>query len=134
MRCLRRVLGIPSTYGAKLTGQQAVTNLEVQARASYPTMTGIIRHLQLGYLGHVLRKGPGDPLFDVVFDRHLKPRALYGPRRPGLPRETWSEKLPIAISYLADTDEFNSAYAQTGREDKAVLLLAQDRPGWKRLI
>eukprot|EP00969_Alexandrium_andersonii_P006420 278805-Alexandrium_andersonii.AAC.1 len=58
-----------------------------------------LRALQLGYLGHVLRRGPGDPLWGLCFDRFLAPRILGGPRRRGLPRLKWAREV-LAFAYL----------------------------------
>eukprot|EP00969_Alexandrium_andersonii_P205027 9059824-Alexandrium_andersonii.AAC.1 len=60
-RFVRRICGIPSTYGALQMGIKPVNNIQVLKKAGVDPLEVTIRELQLGYLGHVLRKSPQDP-------------------------------------------------------------------------
>eukprot|EP00969_Alexandrium_andersonii_P106689 4706461-Alexandrium_andersonii.AAC.1 len=58
-----------------------------------------LRELQLAYLGHLLRKEEKDPIWNMAYDRHLKPRILGGPKRRGAPRLKWAaEVLNFALT------------------------------------
>eukprot|EP00969_Alexandrium_andersonii_P293511 12973716-Alexandrium_andersonii.AAC.1 len=134
-RCVRRVLGVRSTYGSKLLGEGPTTNKEVLRMASVSPLGSHIRALQLGYLGHILRKPPQDPLRNMVFDRLLNSRKLGGPRRDGAPRELWADRImSLALESFRDTEEYQVAYEASWREDVTILGLAQDRTLWKRLV
>eukprot|EP00969_Alexandrium_andersonii_P167244 7392749-Alexandrium_andersonii.AAC.1 len=82
-RCIRRILGIQSTYAAKLLGVRPVTNLEVLEKSPFPPARILIRRLQAKYMGHLLRRPQDDPIRNLVFDRHLGARTLGGPDRAG---------------------------------------------------
>ena len=61
IRCLRRAMGIRSTYAAKLIGIEAVTNREVAEIAGAVPLSQEIQKYRYRLLGHVLRRG-GRPL------------------------------------------------------------------------
>eukprot|EP00969_Alexandrium_andersonii_P104428 4607972-Alexandrium_andersonii.AAC.1 len=90
VRCVRRILGIPSTYGALKTGVRPMNNIEVLKAAGQEPFVVLLREQQLLYFGHLLRKDSRDPVWNLAFDRFLKPRILGGPRRRGLPRAKWA--------------------------------------------
>eukprot|EP00969_Alexandrium_andersonii_P146387 6474071-Alexandrium_andersonii.AAC.1 len=83
---LRRILKIPTTWGAKKTGAEPVKNTEVLRRAGQPTISSRIAEQQILALGHLLRAGHQAPQCQVTFDRYFGPRVLHGRRRPGVPR------------------------------------------------
>eukprot|EP00969_Alexandrium_andersonii_P126031 5572025-Alexandrium_andersonii.AAC.1 len=74
-------------------GAHPVNNRKVLSQSGQLPIICRIIYLQLAYLGHVLRRLPWDPLRSVVFDRFLGFRVLGGRRRPGVPREAWSDKV-----------------------------------------
>eukprot|EP00969_Alexandrium_andersonii_P293737 12982813-Alexandrium_andersonii.AAC.1 len=86
--------------------------------ANVSPLSSHIKALQLGYLGHILRKPPQDPLRNIVFDRLLNSRKLGGPRRDGAPRELWADQImSLALETFRDTEEYETAYAASRRED-----------------
>eukprot|EP00969_Alexandrium_andersonii_P105851 4669750-Alexandrium_andersonii.AAC.1 len=77
--------------------------------------------LQMWYLGHILRRGPLDPLRTVALDRFLGPRRLGGPRRVGAPRILWSEAVvSLALVRLADEPGYRDEYNRDHREYAAL--------------
>eukprot|EP00969_Alexandrium_andersonii_P123577 5461287-Alexandrium_andersonii.AAC.1 len=133
-RCLRRILGIRSTWGSKQIGEQPIRNVEVIDRAGLPRVSDVVRTLQLTYLGHLLRRPLNDPIRNIVFDRFLAVRRLGGPRRPGTPRELWADRvLPLALLTFSPMEEFEVVFEQERREANTLAIFAQDRALWNRL-
>eukprot|EP00969_Alexandrium_andersonii_P288147 12738965-Alexandrium_andersonii.AAC.1 len=68
VRCVRRILRIPSTYGALQMGVQPINNMEVLKRAKVDPLCVLLRELQCMYFGHVVRRGRADPLWNIAYD------------------------------------------------------------------
>ena len=75
--CLRRALGIKSTYAAKLIGMEAVSNREVAEAAGAVPLSLEIQKFRYRLLGHVLRRGD-DPSRATTYDRLGQPKVLSG--------------------------------------------------------
>eukprot|EP00969_Alexandrium_andersonii_P158210 6990761-Alexandrium_andersonii.AAC.1 len=59
-------------------------------------------------------------------------RILGGPRRPGVPRPFWADRVvPEALRLFEGLGPFQQAYASCHRELESLLILAQDRSAWK---
>eukprot|EP00969_Alexandrium_andersonii_P147622 6527490-Alexandrium_andersonii.AAC.1 len=134
IRSLRKVLRIMATYGAIKAELKPVSNAEVLKRSGLPSLWSRVRFLQLTYLGHVLRRGPRDPLWNIVFDRFLGCRILGGPRRRGVPRLKWGNMvLGFALHTMTHHPFFQEHYSQSKRDRQALVALAQDKARWGRV-
>ena len=88
IRCIRRALGIKSTYADKLLGREATSNREVTELVDAKPLSAGIRKMRYQMLGHVLRREGSDPLRAVSYDRLGQPKSLSGTRRAAATRKT----------------------------------------------
>eukprot|EP00969_Alexandrium_andersonii_P144298 6381692-Alexandrium_andersonii.AAC.1 len=73
-------------------GVRPVNNKEVLRMAGQDPLIVLLREQQLLYFGHLLRKDTRGPIWNMAFDRFLKPRILGGPRRRGVPGAKWASE------------------------------------------
>eukprot|EP00969_Alexandrium_andersonii_P222790 9840163-Alexandrium_andersonii.AAC.1 len=127
---LRRVLGLPTTWGSIKSGTDPIRNSEVLTRAGFPTFSGLLAEQQLLALGHLYRAGPTAPQCVATYDRYLAPRYLPGTRRPGLPRRKWYPYvLALAGKLFGGHEHYIAAAAElcSNEVSKVCFNLAQDR-------
>jgi len=90
-RCIRRALRIRSTHGARIIGEEPVTNAEVLRRAKVQPLSARIAGVRFQLLGHVLRADGGTPVRAVAYDRFGFPRELRSTRKAGDQRFKWNK-------------------------------------------
>ena len=96
MRCLRRILKIPTTFIDRRYSNTVVlqrctailfTNQGDQRQFELFSQSYLHRKSKL--LGHVLRAGPSDPMRQISFQPNSAVRPLYGKKRVGRPKQNW---------------------------------------------
>ena len=139
IRCLRRALGIRSTYASKLIGEEAVTNQQVAHRAGAKPLSAELNKLRYKLLGHVLRRSGEDPLRATTYDRFGQPKAIGGTRRQSKMRKSWAHEVIQSAAHVLgeqgalvpDRGVFHSG---PGHPYAKVSWLAQDRQAWSDWI
>ena len=91
LKCLRRALGIRSTYASKVVGEEAVTNREVARRAGEIPLSTQVQRMQYKLLGHVLRQEGSNPMRAISYDRLGQPRKLGGKNAQSKSRTSWTD-------------------------------------------
>ena len=136
IRCLRSIAGIPSTWGATVTGQDRTPNEEVRSHLGMLYLSDELKLQQLQLLGHVLRRPTNHPARVLCFDRFLQPQLLGGPYRAGARRLKWSEQVLHLATTIIHDHYFQGAEAGVGeRRLKTKLLeVSQNRHEWSSLL
>ena len=82
-RCLRSIIGTPSTWGAMILGQERISNDQVRCQLGVLHLSDEIHLQQLALLGRSLRRPSHHPARILCCDRFLQPQTLGGPYRAG---------------------------------------------------
>ena len=135
IRCLRRALGIQTTYASKLLGTTAITNVEVAEKVGAKPLSAEVQKMRYRLLGHVLRRGGDDPARASTYVRLAQPRLLAGTGRWGACRLNWAEEVIKAAAcdfgvHAAGAD----ASTARGRPYFRLAVMAQGRTGWASTI
>ena len=139
VRCIRRALGIRSTYASKIIGEPPTTNQEVAHMAGAKPLSAELTKMRYQLLGHVLRREGADPMRAATYDRFGQPKTLAGVNRHGRMRMCWApEVIESAAQELRnqgtlrpDSYDINGG---PGHPYSKVTQLAQDRQAWKAWV
>jgi len=133
--CARRALRIKTTYAAKLTGDEPVTNKEVMARAGLRPLSKNIMAARFRLAGHVLRRPTSDPARAVAFDRFANPRVIRAQKKPGDQRLKWTTEVLRAIEEVLEAEGLLQVInGGKGSREARTAQLAQDRQAWAKWI
>ena len=132
MRCLRRILKIPSTfidrrYSNRVVLQRCTEILFANQgdQRQFEVFSQSYLHRKSKLLGHVLRAGPEDPMRQISFQPYSAVRPQYGRKRVGRPKQNWLhyakkhtfEHILLGYDYLESPDEdariYNAAINRT---------------------
>jgi len=131
--CVRKVLRIPTTYAARLTGQEAIKNKEVARRAKARPLSKDIMRTRFKLLGHVLRRHGADPLRAVSYDRFACPKELRAKRKAGDQRLKWTVEMVKQVEEALTHLGIMAAWSgEKGNVHGKIAALAQDRLSWNR--
>jgi len=96
MRCLRRILKIPSTFidrqnSNKVVLQRCTAILYANQgdQREFELFSQSCLHRKSKLLGHVLRAGPEDPMRQISFQPNNAIRVPYGRKQVGRPKQNW---------------------------------------------
>ena len=132
IRCLRRALGIKTTYASKIAGLTAYTNQYVAEVAKEIPISLEVQRNRYKLLGHTLRRDGGDAGRAVTYDRFARPRELSGKNRWGTSRKKWAtEVLKSATTELQTQGLLRGARPLGAQGSQEVARIAQDREAWK---
>ena len=135
IRCLRRALGIRTTYAAKLVGGDTVTNQQVAEIAKAVPLTAEVQKMRFQLLGHVMRMDGDNPARAVTYDRFGYPRRIGGKGRIGRCRVAWSERvLADAAEEMRSQGLLRGARHLEGEVSGQIAAKAQDRDAWRKWI
>ena len=132
MRCLRRILKIPSTfidrrYSNRVVLQRCTEILFANQgdQRQFEIFSQSYLHRKSKLLGHVFRAGPEDPMRQISFQPYSAVRPQYGRKRVGRPKQNWLhyakkhtfEHILRGYDYLESPDEdapiYNAAINRT---------------------
>lgn len=100
VRCLRRIVGIPSAYISR------INNRTVLERAGSQMLSSTLLAHQLKFFAHVARQPSGSALRDSIFEPHtFNPRCLPGARCRGRPRITWAQAVFAEAALVAGSSQ-----------------------------
>jgi len=134
IRCLRRILGIRSTYASTLIGEVPVPNQEVARLAQAKPASVQVQRARFKLLGHLLRRPGDDPQRASTFDRFGFPRVLGGANRVGAPRKLWSKETVTAAAAAWVTVSGGTGAGGRTPGPKKLAALAADRGAWRRWV
>ena len=117
VRCLRRVLNIPSAFYSR------ISNEKVLSMASSKPLSFFLLMKQCNHLGHILRRPEEHPDRHILFrnDDQETRKPAGTARRVGMPRAKWFDQL-YKLVFLPD---------EIAKSD--LWHLAQNRPEWYQL-
>ena len=134
IRCIRRALGIRSTYAAKLMGEEPVTDRHIAQLTKVTPMINDIQLQRYRLLGHALRREVTDPSRSTTYNKFGQPKAHSGRRRWGRSREAWADHvLKEAASEMQTQGLLRSARDLAGREYRQIAAIAQNRGDWGKV-
>ena len=139
VRCLRRAMGIRSTYASKLIGEEPLTNQKVAQIAQARPLSAELTKMRYQLLGHVLRRTGDDYMRAVSYDRFGQPMTLGGVNRHGGMRKCWApEVMASAVQVLKEQGAIHpdsrNIQSGPGHPYAKVTHLAQDRTGWQAWV
>ena len=132
MRCLRRILKIPTTfidrrYSNRVVLQRCTEILFANQgdQRQFEIFSQSYLHRKSKLLGHVFRAGPEDPMRQISFQPYSAVLPQYGRKRVGRPKQNWLhyakkhtfEHILRGYDYLESPDEdapiYNAAINRT---------------------
>ena len=131
MRCLRKILKIPSTFIDRRFSNRFV--LQRCTEVLFSTLGGqrVFELFTQSYsrrksklLGHVLRTSQGDPMRQVSFQPNSAYRVQFGKKRVGRPKQNW---LHYAKKHTFENILRGYEYTETPDEDERIYNAALNR-------
>ena len=137
IKCVRRALGIRTTYASKLLGEEPVTNYEVATRAGVKPLSIELRKMRYQLLGHILRRGGDDPARAATYDRYAQVKALSGTNRWGGTRKHWATEVMKEAAGELEAQRWLAPPGRggaVGHVNARVASVALNREAWQQWI